>query len=522
MKPHRKSRSSPVPSPGVRRPVQGGVIAAAFASIPLLAVGASEDFRHALDHTTGVLCLVALTASVAWGLLATDRLLLSPRHRLLSQAVHRATATASLGLLLLHAAVKLALGHIGPVGALIPFGLGVTGAAGLIGFGTLAGLLVIVTAAGGALRSALAGRAGAAGRWRALHMIAYPAWCLALVHGLFAGRPAAGWVVAAYCLALIGVAGALSLRLLPRPTRRIVADRLPGRAGDGGRGRRAAEPEHHDPAAPLDGFDRVDRFDRFDRVDPEDFGPGSFGSENFGPEGYGPRTGLDRLDGVPPQRGPAPADGFRRPAPLGRDPRPPGLTAPSPRLYEAPAPYGAERVAGVHGRGAERGISAAYRAVSQAGEAAERGPGAGEAPDVPRAGPAPGHSPPPGLGSPGRPHEDGPPGRPHDPGPPGRPHERLSEPPPPHTPPRYHPGPYEPTPRTPPPYEPPAPGPPPYGRAGRGPVARSTVSHASPSPYGIPEPGARAPYDDGDTATPGPLVAPPPGEPWNTSAGDRP
>ncbi|MEU8518174.1 hypothetical protein [Streptomyces sp. NBC_01216] len=208
------------------RPVQGGLSVAALVAIPLLAVLGSESFRAALDFTTGVLSLVSLTASVAWGLTATDRLLLSTRHRLLAQGIHRATAVASLGFLLLHATVKVSLGHVEAIGAFVPFGLGVTGTGGLIGLGSLAGLLMVVAAATGALRSTLAGRSRFAARWRPLHMLAYPAWCFALMHGLYTGRPAATWVVTLYCLALAVVAGAVSLRLLPAPTRRALVDRL--------------------------------------------------------------------------------------------------------------------------------------------------------------------------------------------------------------------------------------------------------------------------------------------------------
>ncbi|MFI6639765.1 hypothetical protein [Streptomyces sp. NPDC050504] len=186
----------------------------------------------ALDFTAGVLALVCLTASVVWGLLATDRLLLSSRQRLVAQAVHRAAATASLGFLLLHAAVKIALDHVSPLGALVPFGLGFDGTRGLIGLGSLAALLMFGTAATGALRGAFtaSGRGQAPGRapgrlaahWRSLHALAYPAWCAALLHGLYAGRPAAPWVVALYGLALCTVVGALSLRLLPPPAKERV------------------------------------------------------------------------------------------------------------------------------------------------------------------------------------------------------------------------------------------------------------------------------------------------------------
>ncbi|MGW0463724.1 hypothetical protein ACWDX6_00390 [Streptomyces sp. NPDC003027] len=247
MNPHRKIRSSPALRTGLSRPVRGGLSVAGLVIIPLLAIGGSDGFRAALDFTTGVLSLVALTASVAWGLVATDRLLLSARHRLLAQGVHRATAVASLGFLLLHGTIKVSLGHVEPIGALIPFGLGITGAAGLIGFGSLAGLLMVIAAATGALRSTLACRSRFAAHWRPLHMLAYPAWCFALVHGLYAGRPAAGWVVVVYCLALAAVAAAVALRQLPAPAQRELADRLAafltsleGRGRRGRRGRPAA------------------------------------------------------------------------------------------------------------------------------------------------------------------------------------------------------------------------------------------------------------------------------------------
>lgn len=240
---HRKIRVSPSMSPGMSRPVQGGLTVTALVFVPLLAVAGSDGFRATLDFTTGVLSLVSLSAAVAWGLLATDRLFLSTRQRIICQGIHRATAIAALGFLLLHGTVKIALGHVSVIGALIPFGLGVTGTAGLIGFGSLAGLLMVVTAATGALRSAFAhpsptatrlGQSlgspreagGIAGRWRALHALAYPAWCAALIHGLYAGRAPATWVVVMYGLCLTAVAGALCLRLLPRPTKRRITDRI--------------------------------------------------------------------------------------------------------------------------------------------------------------------------------------------------------------------------------------------------------------------------------------------------------
>ncbi|MFE9400551.1 hypothetical protein ACFYNY_02115 [Streptomyces sp. NPDC006530] len=213
-----------------RPPRRGGLSAAALGVVALLippvALLSSGALRAAVDFTSGVLSLVSLTASVAWGLLATDRLLLTPRDRLLAQGVHRATAVASIGFLLLHVTVKIALGHVGLLGAVVPFGLGLTGSSGLIGFGSLAGVLMVLTAATGAMRSAFTTPGRIAARWRAVHMLAYPAWCSALVHGLYAGRPPAAWVVTMYALSLAGVAGALAVRALPRPVKRRITARL--------------------------------------------------------------------------------------------------------------------------------------------------------------------------------------------------------------------------------------------------------------------------------------------------------
>ncbi|WP_167538288.1 hypothetical protein [Streptomyces albofaciens] len=156
---------------------------------------------------------MSLTAAVVWGLVAAGRTVLLPRSRLLAQGVHRALGTASLGFLLLHIAVKVAEEHAYVSNALLPFTqTPAPEATTLIGFGAVAGYLMVLTAATGALRSAFAGRGRASERWRALHACAYPAWCLALVHGLKAGRSPSGWVTTGYALCLAAVAAALLAR----------------------------------------------------------------------------------------------------------------------------------------------------------------------------------------------------------------------------------------------------------------------------------------------------------------------
>ncbi|GGW37916.1 membrane protein [Streptomyces lucensis JCM 4490] len=239
--------------------------------IPVVVLVGGSQFREFLNFGAGVLSLVSLSCSVIWGLFAQDRIFLNTRQRIIGQAVHRTTAVGSIAFLLLHITTKVALGHTQTIAAIIPFSLGVTGIGGLIGLGSLAGLLMIFVGVTGALRSNFATPAPVAARWRAMHMLAYPAWCAALVHGLYAGRAAKPIFVILYSLSLLGVMGALALRAAPRPVKRKVADRLvalfgsserPGldeldasrsRAADSGlpgyEGRREPKPARAEPAA---------------------------------------------------------------------------------------------------------------------------------------------------------------------------------------------------------------------------------------------------------------------------------
>lgn len=551
---HRKIRVSPSMSPGMSRPVQGGLTVTALVFVPLLAVAGSDSFRATLDFTTGVLSLVSLSAAVAWGLLATDRLFLSTRQRIICQGIHRATAIAALGFLLLHGTVKIALGHVSLIGALIPFGLGVTGTAGLIGFGSLAGLLMVVTAATGALRSAFAhpspaatrlGQSlgspreagGIAGRWRALHALAYPTWCAALVHGLYAGRAPATWVVVMYSLCLTAVAGALCLRLLPRPTKRRITDRItalmspdadldlpdpvlrgssrPGAERGPGRDR---EP----PAADPEGWSAPDREVRGTPVRPRTL------SAPLPPPMPPPvplsgslhEAPTELLYGVqPPAYEPPPRSSDRlADGPVGGPGAGPGMgPAGGPGMGPAGGPgIGSAGGPGIGASGGP-GISAGYRAVSQAGDAT-RPPGA----RWPAPSPAP----------PAQAHH-GPQGAEHTYAPPQEPPLYAS--------PLYTTSPY---------------GTPAYGTADATSSFDSVPTSFDNAPTGsVPMPGAPAPSygasyetpyraapapEPFDTAVPtpavpitptpgtgaeppaGPFSAPPAGEPWHAPAGDRP
>ncbi|MBD9731426.1 cytochrome b/b6 domain-containing protein [Streptomyces sp. H28] len=195
---------------------------------------ADDWLAEFLSFGVGVLSLVCLSCSVIWGLVAQDRILLGPRQRILAQAVHRTTAVASIVFLLVHIGIKIGQEHVSWIAAVIPFGLALTddeavmGRSFLIGLGTLAGLLMIFVGITGVLRNRFATPAPVAARWRAMHMLAYPAWCAALVHGLYAGRAAKPVFLVLYGLSVLGVMTALVLRASPRPVKRKIADRLSG------------------------------------------------------------------------------------------------------------------------------------------------------------------------------------------------------------------------------------------------------------------------------------------------------
>ncbi|MEU4657196.1 cytochrome b/b6 domain-containing protein [Streptomyces sp. NPDC023723] len=225
---------------------------------PSLAATADDSFAEFLDFGAGVLALVCLSCSVIWGLVAQDRILLVARQRILAQAVHRGTAVASIVFLLVHVGVKLALAHTTWVAAVIPFGLLLTddeqfgGRAFLIGLGTLAGLLMIFVGVTGALRNRFASPAPVAARWRAMHMLAYPAWSAALLHGLYAGRAAKPVFLVLYGLSLAGVMAALALRAAPGPVKRRIADRVAALLDQGGRRAERAEPAQDGARAASD------------------------------------------------------------------------------------------------------------------------------------------------------------------------------------------------------------------------------------------------------------------------------
>jgi DMSO/TMAO reductase YedYZ heme-binding membrane subunit len=171
----------------------------------------------------GVFALIALTATVAAGLIATDRIVMSPGGRVVSQSIHRALSLAAVGFLATHVVLEVLAHRSQPVDAVAPFLA--SGRTFYIGLGTLASDLLLLIAVTGVARRWFA--TGWTATWRVVHVTAYLAWPLALVHGLAAGRRAKPYVDWSYAACVAAVALALVVRwvastrsraeLAPRP-----------------------------------------------------------------------------------------------------------------------------------------------------------------------------------------------------------------------------------------------------------------------------------------------------------------
>lgn len=158
-----------------------------------------------LEFHVDVFALVALTSTVAAGLIASDRIIMTPGNRIVAQAIHRALALLAMAFLATHIVLEVLEGNARLVDAAVPF---------LdprrtfyVGLGTLASDLLVVIAATGIMRRRFTGEKRP-GLWKALHWTTYAAWPMAIVHGLLAGRHAKPYVDWSYgaCMAAVGVA----------------------------------------------------------------------------------------------------------------------------------------------------------------------------------------------------------------------------------------------------------------------------------------------------------------------------
>ncbi|GAA0982071.1 hypothetical protein GCM10009555_051380 [Acrocarpospora macrocephala] len=184
-----------------------------------MSAGLLAEAQNFLTFYAGVLSLVALTTTVALGLLASERLLLPIPWRVRAQLVHRAAALVGVGFLVTHIGMKIAAGLVPAWGSVLP----TTNLA--IGAGAIASDMMIVVVATGVMRGRFA-QAERPWLWRGLHDLAYLAWPVSILHGLAAGRTPAAWVSWSYIACLVAVGTALLLRVVVslRPAATIADD----------------------------------------------------------------------------------------------------------------------------------------------------------------------------------------------------------------------------------------------------------------------------------------------------------
>ncbi|MFC7530680.1 translation initiation factor III [Actinoplanes sp. GCM10030250] len=163
------------------------------------------------EYFMGVISLVALSVTIMVGLVATDRLVLSIRQRVLLQSAHRTTGVVAVSSLFLHVWTKFAEDHIGLIDIFVPFlypGLNKV----YVGLGTISAWIMVMVMWTGIARSRFVGH-GKPWMWRGIHAISYLMWPIALMHGLSAGRPAATWVTVSYVVCVLAVLVGLAVRL---------------------------------------------------------------------------------------------------------------------------------------------------------------------------------------------------------------------------------------------------------------------------------------------------------------------
>ncbi|MBG0829152.1 hypothetical protein HS041_15390 [Planomonospora sp. ID67723] len=170
---------------------------------------ASAAAWELLSFFSGVLTLVALTCTVALGLLSADRVVLPAQGRIRTQLLHRAAALLGMTFLATHILMKIAEGRAPAAAAAVPTSAPTVA----IGLGVIASDVMVLIFATGIARAGFADTRRP-WVWRLLHGSAYLAWPAAIMHGLSAGRQPAAWVSWSYVVCLVAVGTALLIRVI--------------------------------------------------------------------------------------------------------------------------------------------------------------------------------------------------------------------------------------------------------------------------------------------------------------------
>ena len=229
----------PAPAPVARQAPRRRwpVVWLAVITATVIAVIAAEQTSHGQSIVSsiqeflltyaGVFALIGMTTAVGVGLLATDRIVMRPGHRVVAQSVHRGVSLGALAALIVHVALEIVAHKAGVLDVIVPF---LSRFRTLYtGLGTVAADLFVLIVVTGFLRGRFAGKWPWA--WRAIHAGAYAAWPLAVVHGLLGGRTAKPYVDWSYgaCLALVAIALAIRVVATVRGNNEKLAHPVPDR-----------------------------------------------------------------------------------------------------------------------------------------------------------------------------------------------------------------------------------------------------------------------------------------------------
>ena len=222
----RDTRSSGAREGAERRPiilVSAGIflilliLAATVTSAGHVVLAASQHF---LLKYSGVFALLALTGSVCMGVVATNRIIMTPGHRVLAQAVHRSASFGALAFLIIHIVLEITAKHLEEsttqhvhvLDAFIPFLSQYR--TFYMAEGTISSDIIVLLVVTSILRRRFTS-SGNAWKWRAIHYSSYAALILGVLHGLLAGRKAIGsFVYWSYGFVILLVALAVLVRIL--------------------------------------------------------------------------------------------------------------------------------------------------------------------------------------------------------------------------------------------------------------------------------------------------------------------
>jgi DMSO/TMAO reductase YedYZ heme-binding membrane subunit len=220
--------------------IGGAVVIIAF--LTLTSIGHVIDLatQHFMLYYAGVFALIALCASVGLGLVATDRIVLNPGHRVYVQSAHRAASFGALAFLVIHIVTEILAQRVHVIDAFVPFLSPFK--TFYIGLGTISFDLIILLVITGILRKRFTSH-GKAWRWRAIHYTSYVAFVFGVWHGLLGGRPGKPYVDWSYGFVVAFVAVGLAVRVLAnslRPKENLSAPPVSEMASSGSAPMRAA------------------------------------------------------------------------------------------------------------------------------------------------------------------------------------------------------------------------------------------------------------------------------------------